>query len=86
MGVYSNSFEIKSIAVGSALRNTWVMVSSMNDASTCKETNFVKGMRLDLGELVLHVIGVHSSYLIASRRAEDLDDFDQLIDAGLSWE
>lgn len=50
------------------------------------ETNFVKGMRLDLGELVLHVIGIHGTNLVTRRRSEDLDDLDKLVDAGLSWE
>ena len=44
-------------------------------------THFIEGMRLDLRELVLHVIGIHGAYLIPRRRSQYLDDFDQLINA-----
>lgn len=48
--------------------------------------NFVKRMRLDLGELVLHVIWIHGPNLVSGGRSEDFDDFNQLIDAGFSRE
>ena len=37
-------------------------------------------MRLDLRELVLHVVGVHRANLVSCRRAENLDDLDELVD------
>lgn len=43
-------------------------------------------MRLDLGELVLHVVGVHGADLLAGGSSQNLDDLDQLVDAGLSLE
>ncbi|KAI3487957.1 hypothetical protein L1887_48040 [Cichorium endivia] len=45
-----------------------------------------EGMRSDLGELVLHVVGVHGLDLLARGRAEHLDDLDELIDAALAGE
>jgi hypothetical protein len=46
----------------------------------------VEWMRFDLRELVLHVIGIHCSYLIPGWSSQNLDDFNQLIDARLSRE
>ena len=43
-------------------------------------------MRLDLGELVLHVIRVHSLDLLSRWRTEHLDDLHQLVDPTLSRE
>lgn len=43
-------------------------------------------MRLNLWELVLHVVGVHGADLLTRRRAQDLDDLDQLVDAGFAGE
>ena len=43
--------------------------------------NLVERVRLDLGELVLHIIRVHSSNLFAGRSPQDLDDLDKLINA-----
>jgi hypothetical protein len=50
------------------------------------ETYLVEGVRLDLGELVFHVVGVHGADLIASRSSQDLDDLNQLVDARLTRE
>lgn len=36
---------------------------------------------LDLGEFMLHIIGVHRTDLFPRRRAEDFDDLDQLVDS-----
>lgn len=41
-------------------------------------------MRLDLWELVLHVVGIHGTNLLASGRAQYLDYFHKLVDARLS--
>ena len=41
---------------------------------------------LDLGELELGVVGVHGADLLPSGGAEDLDDLDELIDAGIAGE
>lgn len=43
-------------------------------------------VRLDLRELVLHVVRVHSSNLLARRCSQDLDDFHELVDTRLSRE
>ena len=85
VGVYSSNLEMRSIALGSALRNTWWTVS-IEDCRDLDMTYFVKGMRLDLREFVLHIIRVHGSNLIAGGGAEDFDNFDELIDAGFSRE
>jgi hypothetical protein len=50
------------------------------------ETYLVEGVRLDLGELVFHVVGVHGADLIASRSSQDLDDLNQLVDTRLTRE
>lgn len=41
--------------------------------------HLAEGVRLDLGEFVLHVVGVHGPDLLASRRTQHLDDLDQLV-------
>jgi hypothetical protein len=43
-------------------------------------------MGLDLGELVLHVVGVHCADLVARGCAEDFDDLHELIDTRLTRE
>lgn len=43
-------------------------------------------MRLDLRELVLHVVGVHGANLISSRCSQHLDDLYELVNARLAWE
>ncbi len=43
-------------------------------------------MRLDLRELVLHVVRVHRLDLLARGRSEHLDDLYELVDPALSWE
>jgi len=48
--------------------------------------DFVEWMRLDLRELVLHVIWIHRPNLVSGRSSEDFDDFYQLIDAGFARE
>lgn len=48
--------------------------------------DLVEGVRLDLRELVLHVVGVHGANLLPSRRAENLDDLDQLVNTRFTWE
>lgn len=52
----------------------------------CLPEDLAEGVRLDLGEFVLHIIGVHRSNLFARRCAKDLDDLHQLIDARLARE
>ena len=49
-------------------------------------THLTERMRLDLRKLVLHVVGVHGADLVARGRAEDLYDFDKLVDARLAGE
>jgi len=43
-------------------------------------------VRLDLGELVFHVVGVHGADLVASRSSQNLDDLDQLVNTRLTGE
>lgn len=43
-------------------------------------------VRLDLWELVLHVVGVHGADLIAGGCSQHLDDLYQLVNARLAWE
>ena len=49
-------------------------------------THLRKGVRLDLRELVLHVVRVHRLDLLPRRGAEHLDNLDELVDATLAWE
>lgn len=44
-------------------------------------TDLVKRVRLDLRELVLHIIRIHCTNLLSCWRPKDFDYFDQLIDA-----
>ena len=48
--------------------------------------NLIERVRLDLRELVLHVVGVHSPNLLPSGRTQDLDDLDQLVDTRFTGE
>lgn len=48
--------------------------------------NLVEWMRLDLRELVLHVVGIHRSDLITSWGTKDLDNLDELVDTRLAGE
>lgn len=57
-----------------------------NFASNHAATHFVKGMRLNLRELVLHVVGVHRPDLVARGRAEDFYDLDQLVNTRFAGE
>ena len=45
-----------------------------------------EGVRLNLRELVLHVVRVHGLDLLPGGRAQDLDDLDELVDAALARE
>lgn len=48
--------------------------------------DLAEGVRLDLGELVLHVVGVHGANLFPGGGAENFDNFDQLVNARLAGE
>ena len=41
----------------------------------------IEGVRLNLREFMLHIIGVHRTDLFPRRRAKDFDDLDQLVDS-----
>jgi len=47
-------------------------------------TDLGEGVRLDLRELVLHVVRVHGADLFPCRRSQNLDDLNELIDSGFS--
>lgn len=49
-------------------------------------TDLVEWVRLDLRELVLHVVGVHGPNLVASWGAQHLDDLDQLVNTRFARE
>jgi len=49
-------------------------------------SHLVEGVGLDLGEFVLHVVGVHRANLVASRCAEYFDDLHELVDTRLARE
>lgn len=48
--------------------------------------NPVERVRLNLRELVLHVVGVHSTDLLPSRRSQNLDNLHELIYTRLARE
>lgn len=77
VGVYSRRAEMRSIASGGALRKTLVGLACLAQSRGPEKnkTDLIEGMRFDLGELVLHIIGVHGADLLPSRGAQDLDDF-----------
>jgi len=54
--------------------------NKVNSVAVSLPEHLVERMRLDLGELVFHVVRVHGSNLFPSRRAQNLDDLHQLID------
>lgn len=73
---------MRSMASGGALRKTW-FGQRLHEWSDMEQgcAYLVEGMRLDLGELVFHVIGVHCADLFPSRGAKNLDDFHQLVNS-----
>lgn len=58
----------------------------VNGVSISLSEDLVEGVRLDLRELVLHVVGVHGANLLSSRRAEDFDDLNQLVNTRFTRE
>ena len=58
----------------------------VNCVGICLAEHLAEWVRLDLGELVFHVVGVHGADLVTSGRAKDLDDFHELVDARLAGE
>ena len=61
-----------------------MLVSMANSRGTANYTDLVEGVRLDLRELVLHVVGVHRANLVSCGCAENLDDLDELVNARLT--
>jgi hypothetical protein len=49
-------------------------------------TYLTERMRLDLRELVLHVVGVHGADLVPGGRSQNLDNLYQLVNTRLAWE
>lgn len=62
------------------------MCGTANRVGPRDQTYLAEGMRLDLRELVLHVVGVHGADLITGGCSQDLDDLYQLVNARLAWE
>lgn len=58
----------------------------VNGIRVCLAEDFVEWVWLDLWKLVLHVVGVHGADLIPGWSAKHLDNFDKLINSGLSRE
>lgn len=89
-GVYSSSFATKSIASGAVRgRKTYKIPSQWlcNTVAGCYPTTYLgERVRLDLWELVLHVVRVHCLDLLPRWSAEHFDDLDQLVDSTLPWE
>lgn len=46
----------------------------VDSISICLAEHLTERMRLDLGELVLHVVRIHGPNLLSSRSSQDLDD------------
>lgn len=88
VGVYSRRAEIKLMASWGARRKTLVTLSDrVPIAPMMKDMDYlVERVRLDLGELMLHVVGVHGANLFPRWCSQNLDDFHQLIDSGLAGE
>ena len=53
----------------------------VNSISVRLSEDLVERVRLDLRELVLHIVGVHGSNLFSGRSAQNLDDFNKLVNA-----
>ena len=51
-----------------------------------ESTNLVPRMGFDLRELELRVVWIHQDDLLLGRRAEDFDNFDELVDATFAGE
>ena len=51
-----------------------------------KEGYLVERVRLDLGELMLHVVWIHGADLLTGWSSENLDDLDKLVYARLAGE
>jgi len=72
----------------------WISLSEdLHSISMCRGighhrafTDLVERMRLDLGELVLHVVWVHGANLVTCWRTQNLDNFNELVDPRLSRE
>jgi hypothetical protein len=50
------------------------------------DTYLTERMRLDLRELVLHVVGIHCADLVSSRCTEYFDNLHELVDARFTRE
>ena len=60
--------------------------NQVDGVGVCLTEDLVERVGLDLRELVLHVVRVHSTNLLARRRSQDLDDLDELVNARLARE
>jgi hypothetical protein len=60
--------------------------NEVNSVGVRLSEDFIEGMRLNLRELVLHIVGVHCSNLFPSRCTQNFDDLDELVDTRLARE
>jgi hypothetical protein len=76
--------------VNGSLTFGWCVLQQSGDEvdsiSVGLSEDLVEGVRLDLRELVLHVVGVHGANLLPSRRAENFDDLNQLVNTRFTRE
>lgn len=89
VGVYSRSLEMRSIASFGAFRNTWIVSTAVTMLQGYGQQDFSylrERMGLDLGELVLHVIRVHSADLLAGWGSQNLDNLHKLVDTRFTGE
>jgi hypothetical protein len=63
-----------------------MLVVEFLQCSEVVNSHLVERVRLDLRELVFHVVRVHGTDLIACGCAEHFDDFHELVDTGLARE
>lgn len=76
--------------VDGSLTLSWCVLEQSGDEidsiGVSLSEDLVEGVRLDLRELVLHVVGVHGANLLPSRRSENFDDLNQLVNTRFTGE
>lgn len=75
--------EIDRVGLGFAEHLT-IYISCVVFVSTFGVANLVEWMGFDLGEFVLHVVGIHGTDLVTGGRSQHFDDLYELINARLA--